>query len=178
LLNDYLKTLISEYADDELDLETTRQVSEFIAKNREAEEYFHKLQSLRRLTTEHLGDEAEDPTLDLRMMNALQLRSYEQTWWERVFASRVLSPRKATAVAFMILVIVLFLFSYFQTPVTRFLADTRVRVEQMGGEAQAELTERRDELTESLGELLAPPSSGEEEGKRTSNATEQEVSVA
>lgn len=178
MLNDYLKTLISEYADDELDLEATRQVSDFIAKNREAEEYFHKLQSLRRLTTEHLGVETEDPTLELRMMNALRLRSYEQTWWERVFASRFLSPRTATAVAFVVLVIVLFLFSYFQAPVSRFFADTRARVEQLGGEAQTELTERRDELTESLGELLAPPSSDEEEGKRTSNATEQEVSVA
>ena len=178
MLNNYLKTLISEYADDELDLETTRQVSEFIAKNRDAEEYFHKLQSLQRLTAEHLCEEAEDPTLDLRMMAALQLRSYEQTWWERVFASRVLSPRKATAVAFVILIIVLFLFSYFQAPVTRFFADTRTKVEQLGDEAQTELTERRDELTESLGELLAPPSSDEEEGKRTSNASEQEVSVA
>ena len=178
MLNDYLKKLISEYADDELDLETTQQVSEFIDKNRDAEEHFHKLQSLRRLTTEHLGEETEDPTLELRMMNALQLRSYEQTWWERVFASRVLSPRKATAVAFMILVIVLFLFSYFQAPVTRFISDTRARVEQLGGEAQTELTERRDEITESLGELLAPPSSDEEEEKRTSNAIEQEVSLA
>ncbi|MCD6282432.1 hypothetical protein J7J84_02345 [bacterium] len=178
MLNDYLKTLISEYADDELDLETTRQVSDFIAENSEAEGYFNKLQSLRRLTTEHLREEAEDPTLELRMMNALRLRSYEQTWWERVFASRALSPRKATAVALVIIVIVLFLFSYFQAPVSRFLADTRTRVEQLGGEAQTELTERRDELTESLGELLAPPSPDEEEGERTTSATEPEVSVA
>lgn len=178
MLNDYLKKLISEYADDELDLETTRQVSDFIDKNREAEEYFHKLQSLRRLTTEHLRDEAEDPTLDLRMMTALQLRSYEQTWWERIFASRVLSPRKAAAIAVAVLVIVLFLFSWFQAPVTRFFAETKTKVEQMGDEAQTELTERRDELKESLGELLAPPSSDEDEEKRTGSITEQEVSVA
>jgi len=178
LLNDYIKTLISEYADDELDLDATRQVSEFIEKNREAAEYFHKLQLLRRLTAEHLGEETEDPTLDLRMMNALQLRSYEQTWWERFFASRVLSPRKAAAVAVVILVIVLFLFSWFQAPVTRFFSDTRTKVEQLGDEAQTELTERRDELKESLGELLAPPSSDEEEEKRTSSATGQGVSVA
>ncbi len=177
MLNDYLKTLISEYADDELDLETTQQVSEFIAKNREAEEYFNKLQSLRRLTTEHLREETEDPTLELRMMNALRLRSYDQTWLERVFASRVLSPRTATAVAFVVLVIVLFLFSYFQAPVTRFISDTRARVEQLGDEAQTGLSERQHELTESLGELLAPPGSDEEEGKRTSNMIEQEVSV-
>ena len=78
----------------------------------------------------------------------------------------------------MILVIVLFLFSWFQAPVTRFFSDTRTKVEQLGDEAQTELTERRDELKESLGELLAPPSSDDEEGKRTSDANEPEVSVA
>ena len=61
MLNDYHKALISEYADDELDLETTRQVSEFIDKNREAEEYFHKLQSLRRLFS--LGDTTRPPSV-------------------------------------------------------------------------------------------------------------------
>ncbi len=178
MLNDYLKKMISEYADDALDLDATRQVSDLIARNREAEEYFTRLQSLRRLTAERLGDEPEDPTLELRMMNALRLRSYERTWWERVFASRVLSPRTATAVAFAILVIVLFLFSWFQAPVTRFLSDTQAKVERLSDEAQTELTERRQELTESLGELLAPPISDDDEDKRTGSTMDQEVSVA
>lgn len=178
MLNDYLKKMISQYADDALDLDATRQVSDLIAQNPEAEEYFTRLQSLRRLTAERLGDEPEDPTLELRMMNALRLRSYERTWWERVFASRVLSPRTATAVAFAILVIVLFLFSSFQAPVTRFLSDTRAKVEQLSDKAQSELTERQQELTESLGELLAPPAPDEEGGKRTGKSMDREVSLA
>ena len=106
MLDNYLKGLISEYADDVLDLETTRKVSEFIASNREAEEYLLRLQRLRRLTRDELAEMEDDPTLELRIMNDLRLRSFERTWWERVWDYRVFSPRVAVAVG---AVIILFL---------------------------------------------------------------------
>ncbi len=158
LLNDYLKRQISEYADDVLDLESTRQVSDFIESNPEAEAYFRRLQALRRLTFSHLGREEEDSTLEIRMMNALRLRSYDRTWWERFFERRILSPRAALATAFAVFLLVMFLFAWAETPVSHFLTATRAEVEQLREETTTSLSERGGELTESLIELITPPS--------------------
>jgi len=156
LLDNYLKGMISEYADDALDLETTRKVSEFIASNKEAEEYLMKLQRLRSLTREQLADTEDDPTLDLRMMNELRLRSYDRTWWERAWDYRMFSPRVAVAVGAVFLLLVFALFTVFEKPVTILYQDTKARVMQMGDEAKTDLGERGRELSEEIEDLLLP----------------------
>jgi anti-sigma factor RsiW len=157
LLNDYLKGLISEYADDVLDLETTRQVAEFIDKNEEAEAYFHRLQNLRRVTAECLRPMPDDPTMDLRMLHALRLRSFDRTWWEKLSETQFLSPRMAAAAVVAVLVLVMVLFGWVQAPVSRFLHQTKAKVEQIQDEARTDLNIRGQEITEGLGEMLAPP---------------------
>lgn len=156
MLNDYLKRLLSEYADDALDLETTRRVSDFIEENAEAEHYFHKLQALRQATAACLGEEEDDPALELRMMNELRLRSYELPWWERLWERRVLSPRTAVAVAVVLFLLVITLFAWLEAPVSRLLSGTKARVETMREEVQQDLSERGGELTGNLLELFTP----------------------
>ena len=156
MLDNYLKGLISEYADDVLDLETTRKVSEFIASNREAEEYLLRLQRLRRLTRDELAEMEDDPTLELRIMNDLRLRSFERTWWERVWDYRMFSPRVAVAVGAVFLLLVFALFTLFERPVASFYRDTKERVVEMGDEAKSELEERGRELSEEIEGLLLP----------------------
>lgn len=156
LLDHYLKGLISEYADDALDLETTRKVSEFIASNQEAEDYLMKLQRLRGLTREQLAATEDDPTLDLRMMNELRLRSYDRTWWESVWDYRMFSPRAAVAVGAVFLLLVFALFTLFERPVAGLYQDTKERVMQMGDEAKSGLKERGRELSHEIEDLLLP----------------------
>jgi hypothetical protein len=170
LLDNYLKGMISEYADDALDLETTRKVSEFIASNKEAEEYLMKLQRLRSLTREQLADTEDDPTLDLRMMNELRLRSYDRTWWERAWDYRMFSPRVAVAVGAVFLLLVFALFTVFEKPVTILYQDTKARVMQMGDEAKTDLGERGRELSEEIEDLLLP---GDATGERKPEAGAQ-----
>ena len=169
LLNDYLKGLISEYADDALDLETTRRVADFIDGNEEAEAYLHRLQRLRKVTAECLCDQPEDFTLDLRMMNVLRLRSYERTWMERLAETRILSPRTAAAAAMAVLVFVIIAFGLMQSPVSSFFDRTKAKVEQLGTEAQTDLGERTRDWAQSLGEMFAPPSDDEAGSDKTSS---------
>jgi anti-sigma factor RsiW len=172
LLNDDIKALISEYADDTLDLQTTRQVADFIESSEEAEAYFHRLQNLRRLTAECLRPMPDDPTLDLRMVHALRLRSFDKTWLERLAEAQLFSPRTAAAAAVAVLVIVMVLFGWMQAPVSRFLHDTKAKVQQMQDEARTDLNIGGQEITEGLGELLAPPKN-DEPNKETSTVLPQ-----
>jgi len=148
LLSSILKDLISQYADDALDLESTRKVSDLLSSSQEAEEYFTELQRLRQVTRKTLGQlPPDEPVLNARLFHKLRQRSYEANWWERLAERWVLAPRYAFAASLVLIILILALFSRYEPALSRFLN----RTEQKVTELQKEAREGLRALTRSVG---------------------------
>lgn len=158
MLSSGVKELISQYADDALELETTRQVADLVTGLAEAEAYFTQLQGLRQATARTLGLlPPENPAQTARLLDELRRRDYAPGWWERLAERWVLAPRFAFAASIVLIILILALFSRYDLQLSRLFNRTEQTVEALQEEARKGLQELT--RTAGAGKVDASPGS-------------------